>query len=202
VTWELATTHPNIEARIAAKLTESGFQLQLFFVRTMIVVRGVLVNSFKPAFPRYLFVRAESRWREILEISGVSGFLTDEEGYPAKVCDSVVAGLLARSASADGKTVLDVPPRQSKFKFGDNVQIISNSLISGRKGIFQNLSGDTHASVLIEVMGRFISFRVPESDLILSPTRVRKQHRRKWKKKPSQVVSVRPSALIMPSACQ
>lgn len=199
MTWALATTHPNIESRVASSLADAGLHLQLFFVKTMTVVRGVLTPALRPAFPRYLFVRAEERWREILEISGVSGFLTNEEGYPAKIDNMVVDGLLARSVFENNKIILNVPPRQSRFKFGDSVQIIGNSLISGRKGMFQHLTGDVHAALLVEVMGRFISFRVPESELVLIPMRVpRKNKRHKWNK-PSREGLARTSALISPA---
>jgi transcription antitermination factor NusG len=202
VIWAVASTHPNIEARVASKLEAAGFALQMFWVRTTTVLHGALVNHFRPAFPRYLFVQAEERWRELREISGVTGFLTDSEGYPARVSGLVVEDLMRRSTVMFGKTVLVVPPRQSKFKFGDNVQVIGNSLISGRKGIFQQLSGDVHATLLIEVMGRFIPFRVPESDLVLSPARTpKKPHHKNWRdRKPRRVGAATAPTLIMSTA--
>ncbi|MFZ0916671.1 MAG: transcription termination/antitermination NusG family protein, partial [Candidatus Udaeobacter sp.] len=192
MTWSLATTHPNIETRVAAKLVAAGVHLQLFFVKTLIVVRGVIVHRFRPAFPRYLFVRAEHNWREILDLSrdvygrGLSGFLTNTEGRPLSVHDSAVDALLQRSVVVNDKHVLDVPPKVGKFKFGDNVQIIGNSLISGRKGLFQHLSGDdVYAMVLIDVMGRHVPFRVPEAELVSTPLRVPQPRKRKrnWKER-------------------
>lgn len=181
MTWALCTTQPQIEARVAAKLVGAGFQLQLFWTKSLVVARGILRNHFKPAFPRYLFVQAEDCWRQIREIEGVTGFLTDSEGYPAVVSGAVVDELLKRSVVVADRTVLEVPPRQSKFHFGDNVQVIGNSLISGRKGIFQSVVGETHATLLIEVMGRFIPFRVPEAELIAVPMRrPRKKHQKNW----------------------
>lgn len=201
MSWAIAATHPNIEARVARRLQDAGLLVRLFWVRTTTVLQGAVVNQFKPAFPRYLFVKAEERWREIREIGGIVGFLRDLEGYPARVDDVVVDGLLQRSTAVCEKTVLVVPPRQSKFKFGDNVQVVGNSLISGRKGMFQQLSGDMHATLLIEVMGRFIPFRVPEAELVLLPLRtsVKKKHRNR-ERKPLRVGAVATSALVMPAA--
>lgn len=201
MTWAVAATHPCVEARVAGKLEAAGLVVRLFWVKTTTVLHGALVNHFRPAFPRYLFVKAEERWREILEVVGVVGFLRDLEGYPARIGDVVVDDLLQRSTTICDRTVLVVPPRASKFHFGDNVQIVGNSLISGRKGIFQQLSGETHGVVLIEVMGRHVPFRVPESELILTPLRVPKKKKPHGKsRKPFRVGTVVTPALIVSAA--
>jgi transcription antitermination factor NusG len=202
VTWALATTHPQIESRVAGRLEGAGFRVGLFWVKGMVVVRGILRDHFRPAFPRYLFVWVEgARWRELHEIDGVTGFVADAHGYPAVVGDMVVDDLTRRSMPVEGRMVLAVPPRVSRFRFGDSVTVVGNSLISGRRGIFQTVVGETHATLLIEVMGRFIPFRVPESELVGVPMRVpRKKHRHRWKK-PGREGLVRTSTLMSPAAC-
>lgn len=173
MSWSLIATKTNEEARVADRLAAVfSLDCRLFVIERAVANRDrrFHIRQF-PAFPEYLFVRAREMWRNILAISGVVGFVTHADGYAA-IDDSVLNEIEARSRPTDKATrfVLPEPPHVSRFKFGERIQVLGQSHVAGRVGLFQTLSGPEHAIVMIEAFGRYVAVNVKETDLISAGT--------------------------------
>lgn len=186
MSWSLIIAKPGTELRTFSRLQNLGFDLAMFFIRRKALRSGRIVDKFSPAFSFYIFIRARSQWRAILDVEGVVGFVKFAEVY-AMISDCVVQSLVAASQKiiAVGKYLLAEKPQQSKFKFAEPIQILGSGFAAGRSGLFERGDGPYHAIVLIEAFGRFVPVRVKEGDLIsLMPSHALAtlQSRRKNKK--------------------
>jgi transcription antitermination factor NusG len=81
--WYAVYTHVNFEERVASALEAQGFEVYLPMLRCWDRRKGTL--TWKPAFPRYLFVHClltPSEWRAIKKTRGVLQFVGMEKPEP------------------------------------------------------------------------------------------------------------------------
>src|SRR5215831_17085758 len=95
MSWSLVTVAPNAEARACYNMALFDFPHHVFKLPCQVVVRGQVRERLRPAFPGYAIVDVGDRWRELKEVSGVTGFVRGTEGHIAALSDTAVRDLLA-----------------------------------------------------------------------------------------------------------
>jgi transcriptional antiterminator RfaH len=160
--WYVAHTQPGAEAKAAGHLERQGFATWLpLCARTVRHARRARL-ALRPLFPRYLFValdREGGPWRAALSTQGVAGLVGGRAG-PAAVPDAVIAALRAR-AGADG---LFAVAATLGLKPGDRVRIAAGAL-AGVEAILGAATPDARVAVLLGLLGREVSLKVPAGDL-------------------------------------
>jgi transcription antitermination factor NusG len=114
-----------------------------------------------PLFPSYLFARFNGVWHEARRTPGVLA-LVMSDGQPARIADEIVESIKMRQDS-DGLIRLRQPEPPS-FRRGDAVRITKGPL-ADRLGIFEHMSGAERVAVLLSLLGRTVTVRLPSSDI-------------------------------------
>jgi transcription antitermination factor NusG len=173
--WVLVVTQTNAEQGVVTWLAQMQLAHHLFMVRRKTVIAGVVVDQLAPAFPRYVFVDPEEKWRAIRELNGVAHFVRFGDNDPEVVADEIVHHLVAVTEG----DVFPVTAVTSRFHYGDRVRIAGASPFWGYEGIFSHALGDMRAAVLIEAMGRKIQLPLDERDIELVVKRKRRRRDRR-----------------------
>jgi transcriptional antiterminator RfaH len=161
--WFILQFKPNSHHQASKNLTRQGFEtfLPLHDITSRKLSR--FVNTSKPLFPGYMFIkfdRSESEWYKINNTYGVSRLITFNsllKSIPTKFVDS-----LMKRYDLSGKLL----PIQ-KLKEGDQVAIL--------KGPFANFiatvekyEADHRIWILMDLMGRKTKIQAPSDALKLS----------------------------------
>lgn len=160
--WYAVHTHPKGEVKARENLQRQGFDAYLPLYRKKRRHARKVDYVATPLFPRYLFVSMDteaSRWRSIRSTYGVLHLVCNGE-QPAPLPEGVVEAIKAR-ADADGMVLLDggIP-----FKPGQKVEVLEGPL-KNLTGIFQSVSDDMRVIVLLEMLGRPVTVRLPADAL-------------------------------------
>ena len=161
--WFILQFKSNSHYQAKKNLTRQGFEVFLPLHDTTSRKLSRFVNTSKPLFPGYMFVkfdRAETEWHKINNTYGVSRLITFNsllKSIPTKFIDG-----LMRRYDLSGKLL----PIQ-KLKEGDQVAIL--------KGPFANLiatvekyEADHRIWILMDLMGRRAKIQAPSDALKLS----------------------------------
>jgi transcriptional antiterminator RfaH len=161
--WFIIQFKSNSHRQAAKNLNRQGFETFLPLHDTTSRKLSRFVNTSKPLFPGYMFIkfdRAESEWQKINNTYGVSRLITFNsilKSIPTKFVDS-----LMNRYDLSGKLL----PIQ-KLKEGDQVAIL--------KGPFANFiatvekyEADHRISILMDLMGRKTKIQAPSDTLKLS----------------------------------
>lgn len=149
--WAVAQTEPQRERRARLWLMRSGFETWLPRIK---LVSGRVA----PMFPTYLFVHCSiARWYPIRWTPGVLRVLMAGE-TPAFLPQIDVDRL--RKAEVDG--VVRLPKQRRKQ---GQIVCITRGILVGRAAVFDSMSGEQRARVLLDLFGRKTSIEVPASDL-------------------------------------
>jgi transcriptional antiterminator RfaH len=161
--WFILQFKSNSHHQASKNLNLQGFETFLPLHDTTSRKLSRFVNTSKPLFPGYMFVkfdRAETEWHKINNTYGVSRLITFNsllKSIPTKFIDG-----LMRRYDLSGKLL----PIQ-KLKEGDQVAIL--------KGPFANLiatvekyEADHRIWILMDLMGRRAKIQVPSDALKLS----------------------------------
>ncbi len=156
--WYAVHTHPKGERMAIDNLARQGFEayLPVYSKKRRHARKTDYVSS--PLFPRYLFVSMDPevmRWRVIRSTYGVVHLVCHGES-PVPVPDGIVEGLRAHE-DEKGFVQLDMP---LPYKPGDKVEVLDGPL-KDLTGIFQSVSDDARVVVLLEMLGRKVSVRLP-----------------------------------------
>jgi transcription antitermination factor NusG len=151
--WAVAVTEPLGEAKAAFHAHSSGFQVYLpkFLSQK---------NRVVPLFPRYLFVRAGDRWRQLLSTIGIQSVVLAAKG-PALIDDEIIAEIRNR---CDKDGVFIPPPRPRMFRRGQVVRVNVGPMI-GLSGIVHRMRGKDRVEILLSLLGRRTTVHVYEGDL-------------------------------------
>lgn len=105
----------------------------------------------EPLFPRYLFLDATADGQSLGPVKSTRGVskLVRFGVELARLPDSVIRAIRARCDAATGLVRLDPVPVEP----GDKVRVFDGPL-AGAHGLFQAVSGEMRALLLIEFMGR------------------------------------------------
>jgi transcriptional antiterminator RfaH len=156
--WYLVHTKPSGEALAQANLQRQGYEV--YFPRLLRSVRssGRAFERIVALFPRYLFVRVFEGRQSIAPVSsskGVTG-LVRFGNRCAVIPDSVVRDLRERADPATGLFRL----HDSRLAAGDSVRITAGPL-DGLEGVFERKEGSDRVVVLLNLLGRQTSVRIP-----------------------------------------
>jgi len=161
--WFILQFKSNSHNQAKKNLTRQGFETFLPLHDTTSRKLSRFINTSKPLFPGYMFIRfdkAESEWHKINSTYGVSRLITFNshlKSIPTKFVDS-----LMKRYDLSGK-LLPI----KKLKKGDHITVV--------KGPFANFiatvekyEADQRIWILIDLMGRKTKIQTPPDNLTLS----------------------------------
>ena len=161
--WFILQFKPNSHHRAVNNLNQQGFKTFLPVIDTTSRKLSRFMNTSKPLFPGYMFIRfdrAESKWHKINNTYGVSRLITYNsilKSIPTDLVDH-----LMKRYDLSGK-LLPI----KKLKKGDQVTVL--------KGPFANFiatvekyEADQRIWILMDLMGRKTKIQTPSENLILS----------------------------------
>lgn len=158
--WYVVYTKPKKERYASSNLAQQGYAVYLPSHRCTISHARRIEIVDRPLFPRYLFVSmnpTRDAWRAILSTMGVSDLVRAAD-RPLRVPDGVVDTLREHEARRVFDRVL--PPARS-LKIGAPVRILSGPF-AGLMGTFSTLASAQRVIVLLNLLGRDVSVRVPD----------------------------------------
>ncbi len=154
--WYVVKTQPNKEERARGHLSRQGFEVYLPRWRKSRRHARRIEWIAAPLFPAYLFVRfdpAVTRWRVIHSTVGVS-HLVCNGGLPAPVPQGVVDEIRSREAESG---LVEI---KASFRKGQPV-IVSDGPFLDQIGLFERIDDDERVTILLGLLGRNISIKVP-----------------------------------------
>ncbi|MDB9918985.1 KOW motif-containing protein [Amylibacter sp.] len=161
--WFILQFKSNSHHLAAKNLNRQGFETFLPLHDTTSRRLSRFVNTSKPLFPGYMFIkfdRTESEWHKINSTYGVSRIITFNSIL--KSIPTIFVDHLLKRYDLSGKLI----PMQ-KLKKGDHVTVL--------KGPFANFiatvekyEADQRIWILMDLMGRKTNIQTPSDNLILS----------------------------------
>jgi transcriptional antiterminator RfaH len=161
--WFILQFKPNSHQQAKKNLTRQGFEVFLPLHDTTSRKLSRFINTSKPLFPGYMFIRfdrAESEWHKINSTYGVSRLITFNSIL--KSIPTIFVNNLMKQYDLSGK----LTPIQ-KLKKGDHVTVL--------KGPFANFiatvekyEADQRIWILMDLMGRKTKIQSPSDNLIQS----------------------------------
>ena len=161
--WFILQFKPNSHHLATKNLTQQGFEVFLPLHDTTSRKLSRFINTSKPLFPGYMFIRfdrAESKWHKINNTYGVSRLITFNsllKSIPTKFVDS-----LMKRYDSSGKLI----PIQ-KLKEGDRVKILKGPFADFIASV-ENYESEQRIWVLMDLMGRTTKIQIPSEALNLS----------------------------------
>jgi transcriptional antiterminator RfaH len=157
--WLLIFTKPAAERTAQANLERQGYHV--YYPRLLLPAlrRGRWVDRIVPLFPRYLFVRIDSKsqsmgpLRSTIGVSSVVRFGQDAAIVPEGIVESL-------QGWADPSSGLHRLTSRRPLKAGTRVSVIAGAF-EGLDGIFEREIGEDRAIILLEVLGRRTPVSVP-----------------------------------------
>ena len=160
--WFILQFKSNSHNIAAKNLSRQGFEIFLPLHDTTSRRTSRFINTSKPLFPGYMFIkfdRAESDWHKINSTYGVSRLITFNSIL--KSIPTIFVNHLMKRYDCSGKLK---PIR--KLKRGDHVTVL--------KGPFANFiatvekyEADQRISILMDLMGRKTKIKTPSDNLTL-----------------------------------
>ena len=160
--WFILQFKSNSHHQAAKNLNRQGFETFLPLHETTSRKLSRFINTSKPLFPGYMFIkfdRAESEWHKINSTYGVSRLITFNSIL--KSIPTIFVNHLMKRYDCSGKLK---PIR--KLKRGDHVTVL--------KGPFANFiatvekyEADQRISILMDLMGRKTKIKTPSDNLTL-----------------------------------
>lgn len=158
--WFLAQIKPNARKIAERNLARQRFETFLPLIEQTDRHSGRFVQTHKPLFPGYIFVRfdpAKGAWRSINSTQGITKLVSFGQA-PAPVPDDLVAQLRAR-CDQDG-VVTPMPD----LTVGDKVTVTQGPFAAFMAEILQ-VDEDQRVWLLIDLMGRQTRVAVRRQDI-------------------------------------
>jgi len=161
--WFILQFKSNSHHQAAKNLTQQGFETFLPLHDTTSQKLSRFVNTSKPLFPGYMFIRfdrAESEWHKINNTYGVSRLITFNsilKSIPTSFVDS-----LMKRYDSSGK-LLPI----AKFKQGDNIKVLTGPFADFIATV-EKYEADHRIWILMDLMGRKTKIQTPSDALKLS----------------------------------
>ena len=161
--WFILQFKSNSHHLAEKNLTRQGFETFLPLHESTIRRSSRFVNTSKPLFPGYMFIRfdkAESGWHKINSTYGVSRLITFNshlKSIPTKFVDS-----LLKRYDLSGK-LLPI----KKLKEGDQVAILMGPFANFIATV-EKYEADQRIWILMDLMGRKTVIQTPSDNLTLS----------------------------------
>lgn len=166
--WTLAVTKPRQEAKAADNCRQQGLDVVLPRLRTVIVIRGRVINRDSYLFPSYLFVAFEDDhvYGILRDTRGVARVLL-MAGRPATCSAEVMQAVIDRM-DVDGYVELPKvePPPAANYRIGQRVRVSDPShVMFGHRGLYQGMDARQRVKVLMSLMGRKVPVQLEHSAL-------------------------------------
>ena len=161
--WFILQFKSNSHHLAAKNLNRQGFETFLPLHDTTSRKLSRFINTSKPLFPSYMFIRfnrAESDWHKINNTYGVSRLITFNsilKSIPTRFIDS-----LMKRYDLSGKLI----PVQ-KLKKGDQVTVLKGPFANFIATV-ENYEAEHRIWILMDLMGRKTKIQTPSDDLKLS----------------------------------
>jgi transcription antitermination factor NusG len=177
--WSLAVTAPNAERIVSVDLARLSYDHIWFKRRCSAVVRGRVVEQVRPAFPRYVFVRAEQSWAVLRDVGKVLGLVSFGE-HVAILSQPIIDQLRNR---CEGSDIFPDEPIPEPFTRGDRVIITGYGPVSGHQAIYEQITEHGKLRLSFDWFGRLVPIDVDSRDVsgIVSAPKLGKRKRRSRK---------------------
>ena len=149
--WYAVQTKPRQENTAEQQLNNQGYTTYLPKILQRKRKRDQWVKAVEPLFPRYLFIQVDAEQQSLAPVRstmGVAGLVRFGQ-LLRPVPDSVIAYLKQVENPATGQLQADAWPHQK----GDAVQVLDGPF-AGLPAIFEALTGEDRALLLIDLLGR------------------------------------------------
>ena len=157
--WYAVRTKPMKELYARDNLARQGFSVYLPLIRRLVSHARKKAIVPRPFFSGYLFVHLaplEQNWVSINSTYGVACALRFGNVYPP-VADEIIQTLKNREDEAG---YIDLGPGGLvPFKKGDRIAVKTGEGVL--EGLFQEMSGEDRALVLVEILKRQVAVKVP-----------------------------------------
>lgn len=155
--WLAVHTQAYKETLAASHLARAGFAVYFPRYRRTVRHAGKRSTVLRPLFPSYLFLSARSAIGRLHEINRAVGvrWLVGGGCSPAFVPPAIIEEIRRREI-ADGVVALAA----NRFKRGDRVRVMEGPL-AGVDAIFEEVDDGERVRLLVCVMGRAVSVRIP-----------------------------------------
>ena len=161
--WFILQFKSNSHHLAAKNLTQQGFETFLPLHETTSRTLSRFINTSKPLFPGYMFIkfdRAESKWQKINSTYGVSRLITFNSNL--KSVPTIFVDHLMKRYDLSGK-LLPI----KKLKKGNQVTVL-NGPFTNFIATVEKYEADQRVSILMDLMGRKTKIQTPSDNLILS----------------------------------
>jgi transcriptional antiterminator RfaH len=161
--WFILQFKPNSHHQATKNLKRQGFETFLPLTDTTSRKASQFVNTTRPLFPGYMFIRfdrAESNWYKINSTYGVSRLVTSNsilKSIPTRFVDS-----LMKRYDLSGKLI---PVK--KLKKGDQVAVL-NGPFANFIATVETYETDQRIWILMDLMGRKTKIQTPSDTLEIS----------------------------------
>jgi transcriptional antiterminator RfaH len=161
--WFILQFKANSHHQAKKNLTRQGFEVFLPLNDTTSRKLSRFINTSKPLFPGYMFIRfnrAESGWHKINNTYGVSRLITFNsilKSIPISLIDNLI-----KRYDSSGK-LLPVP----NFKKGDQVTVLTGPFADFIANV-EKYEADHRIWILMDLMGRKTKIQTPSDALKLS----------------------------------
>ena len=148
--WYLIYTKPHKEQVARENLERQGYEVYLPMARIRRRRLGKGANRIEPLFPRYLFIKLDTKtdnWSPIRSTLGVSN-LVKFGMYPSAVPEALIE-LLSDRCDEDG--IQDIPT--GEFKSGESIRVMEGPMM-GLEGVFLAKTSSDRVLVLLDIVGK------------------------------------------------
>ena len=148
--WYLVYTKSRMEQVAEQNLQRQGYETYLPMLRQTRRRNARYHKSIEPCFPRYLFIRLDTKtdnWAPIRSTVGVTK-MVEFGGIPAVVPNGLIT-TLQNNEDMDGVQQIQEPV----IKTGDQVIIIEGPF-AGYRGIYQHHQSKERVAILMDIVGK------------------------------------------------
>jgi len=148
--WYLIYSKPHKEQVARENLERQGYEVYLPMARIRRRRLGKGANRIEPLFPRYLFIKLDTKtdnWSPIRSTLGVST-LVKFGMHPSAVPETLIELLCDR---CDEEGIQDITP--GEFKSGESVRVMEGPMM-GLEGVFLAKTSSDRVLVLLDIVGK------------------------------------------------
>lgn len=166
--WLVAYTAPRAENRAKIGIEEIGHEVFCPVEKLLVKVRGKMVETGRPLFSRYVFVRPRAgQWGDVLGVDGVSDILRNNDA-----ASTVPGSWIDAMRKAEAYGVFDrTQGSPDPFRLGELVRVSSGPFAGHNVTIekfiakLKSTTAKKRAKVLLDFMGQQAKFDIDVCDL-------------------------------------
>ena len=146
--WQVIYTKPKQEKKATEHLENQDVEVYCPMIELEKIVKGQVIDTFEPLFPRYLFVKIPetTSWTSVRSSRGVMDFVKFGNRV-AEVQNGIISTIENAISVNQQCNYGDIP------ETGQQV-IITEGEFVGLEGVFQQRESESRCFVLLEFLGR------------------------------------------------